>query len=98
MRWFGYKKEETKIAHEDEDQKDREEYIAELEDELTGEYTDIITIHLDDDYNAFYKQIALNFMLKNGYVCVQNDSCCSRYAHHYDLTFVKKEFVDFFKI
>lgn len=82
---------------EEENRTERAEYISELENELTGEDTTIITIHLLDDENGWRKQIALNFMLKHGYVCVQNDVCCERCTLHHDLTFVKKENVDFFK-
>lgn len=78
--------------------REKAEWLAELEDELVGEDTDIITIHLQDDFYAWRKQIALNFMFKHGYICVQNDFCRGRYALHHDLTFVKKEHADFFKM
>lgn len=98
-RDYEKRREEAEEARreDEENRADREEYISELESELTGEDTTIITIHLLDDDNGWHKQIALNFMLKHGYICVQNDVCCERYTLHHDLTFVKKENVDFFK-
>lgn len=94
------RKEAEQARREDEEnRKEREEYISELEEELTDEdNTTIITIHLCNDEYAWRKQIVLNFMFKHGYICVQNDVCCSRYTLHHDLTFVKKENADFFKI
>lgn len=98
-RDFERRKKEAEEARkeEEENREERAEYISELEEELTGEDTTIITIHLSNDDCVWRKQIALNFMLRHGYICVQNDVCCSRYTLHHDLTFVKKENVDFFK-
>lgn len=99
-RDYEKRREEAEEARreDEENRAEREEYISELESELTGEDTAIITIHLLDDENGWRKQIALNFMLKHDYICVQNDVCCERYTLHHDLTFVKKENVDFFKL
>ncbi len=96
---YEQRREEAEVARreEEEDRKEREEYLSELEEELSAEDNTIITIHLFNDEFGWHKQIALNFMLKHGYICVQNDVCCSKYTLHHDLTFVKKENVDFFK-
>lgn len=95
---YGWERERRSYEEDDENAEERREYIRELEDELTAKDSDIITIYLCDDDCAWRKQIALNFMLKNGYICVQNDVSCTQYSRHYDLTFVKKEHADFFKI
>ncbi len=38
------------------------------------------------------KQIALNYMLEKGWVCVQNDACMNKYGVVYVLTFAEKSF------
>ena len=92
------KEEEEARREAEEDAAERQEYIDELEEELIGEDTTIIPLHIEDDEWGWKKQICMNFMFKHGYVCVQNSVSYSVYNYqYYDLTFVKKEEADFFR-
>ncbi len=71
-----------------------DEFMKKLESQLENK---VITLILSDYEGNDHKQLAMNFLLEKDYVCVQNDISCTRSGAHYALTFVKKEYVDFFR-
>lgn len=72
--------------------KKEENFLEQVKEEIKK--NDIISFTVWEDS---LKQIALNFLLSNGYTCVQNDTTSTKYTVHYVLTFARGEFVSQFK-
>ena len=68
-------------------------FMKELEEKTKKK---IITLILSDYEGNDWKELAMNYLLEKGYVCVQNDVSCTRSGAHYALTFVRKDYVSFF--
>lgn len=77
----------------EEAQRKKEEYFLEQLKEKIKK-NDIISFTI---YEEELKQIALKFLLTNGYICVQNDAVGTKYTMYYVLTFAKGEFACQFK-
>lgn len=74
--------------------KQLEEFTEKVKEYAKGK--DICAITTSDDE---FKQISLDYMVKEcGYICVQNDTCCTKYTVHYVLTFAKPEYASKFGI
>ncbi len=71
-----------------------DKFMADLEKQLKNK---VITLILSDYEGNDWKQLAMNYLMEKEYVCVQNDISCTRSGAHYALTFVKKEYQDFFQ-
>lgn len=96
MREEQMRQEQEKVEREREDRKKSrtDEFMGELELKLKNK---IITLILSDYEGNDWKELAMNYLLEKGYVCVQNDISCTRSGAHYALTFVKKDHVGFFQ-
>lgn len=66
------------------------DFMNSLKAEITNPIICITTTYTDE------KQLALNFLLANDYICVQNDFSCDKYYNNHALTFVKENLKDRF--
>lgn len=51
-----------------------------------------------DTISVLEKEIVLNYMIKKGWICVQNDISCTKSWKHFTLTFATKEAAASFKV
>lgn len=79
-------------------EKQNQEFISKLDEKIKTQK--VITCTLS---NVVYskrgeelKDILLNHMLQNNYICVQNDAKCTEATLYHVLTFVREEYLNFF--
>ena len=84
------KQEEERIKQE-KSRKEKEDFLKALEDEIKAGKI-VICVHTSN----LFKQIACNYLIEQGYVCVQNDVVATNYSVHNMLTFVREEFASKF--
>lgn len=87
------RREKERKEREDNEKRKADEFMKKLESQLENK---IITLIESNEEGNIWKQMAMNYLMDKGYVCVQNDVRCTKYSAHFTLTFVKKEYVDFF--
>jgi len=54
---------------------------------------DVICIETSD---VWYKEVALNYLLTHGYICVQNEFSCTQTTCYHVMTFVKSDKREYF--
>lgn len=84
--------EERKMEEDRERQEELDECIQEID--IDVRQNNPVICYCTD--NTLFKEAAMNYLFKKGYVCVQNDVTSTQYTVHCVLTFVKKEFADSF--
>lgn len=88
------KKQEKEKQERDRIKKEKEDkFMEELEQKKQKK---IITLVLSDYEGNDWKELAMNYLLENGYVCVQNDVTSTKCSAHYVLTFVRRDYTSFF--
>lgn len=79
--------EEQRRRVEEEKQKKHDNFMEQMK--VMSKTDSIISVTISDDTPL--KQKVLQFFLTNGFTCVQNDVCGTKYTVHYVMTFAKDE-------